>query len=106
MVEDFMDSTAVVETVLNQFIVWQAEMCANFKGALAAQDQPRLKMLAHSLRGTLAQLHAPGGSHLASTIETLCQQRLDIPEDLVDCLFGEIDAITRESRHYLSSLRD
>lgn len=98
-----MNSPAVVKTVLKQFIDWQAEMSTDLRNALAAEDQRRLKILAHSLRGTLAQLHAPAGSRFASAIEILCQQNLAIPEDLVDCFFGELDAITRESRRYLAS---
>jgi HPt (histidine-containing phosphotransfer) domain-containing protein len=103
MLEDLMDSPEVVCNVLTYFISWQNEVAKELRSAADPADNHRLLRVAHSLRGTLAQLHADTGAQLASALELTCKQAAPVPPSLPNDLHNELVAVANEASSYLRS---
>lgn len=103
MQDDLMGSPQVVRTVLKHFLAWTTGTSDELHRALAAPDVDAVARAAHSLRGTLAQLHAHAGSRLAGALEAHCTQKQALPAALATELFDELDAVVRDVRAYLAA---
>ena len=103
MLEDLMDSPEVVQNVLTYFISWQNDVAKELRSAADPADTLRLQRIAHSLRGTLAQLHADTGAQLASALELTCKQAGTVPPSLPNDLHDELVAVANEANLYLQA---
>ncbi|MDO9600405.1 MAG: Hpt domain-containing protein [Azoarcus sp.] len=103
MQDDLMDSPQVVRSVLTQFLKWEGRITSELRAAKAAGDIERLGRAAHTLHGTLAQLHAIGGTTLAAKLELGCTRQKTIPTDVHADLLTELESVTREVASYLNT---
>lgn len=103
MQDDLMDNALIVRSVLQQFLKWEGKITNELRAALAAGEVERLRQAAHTLHGTLAQLHAVGGVQLAAQLELSCTQQKAIPTGLPADLLTELESVASEIACYLET---
>lgn len=103
MREDLMDDPQIVGSVLKHFLRWQTDVTGEIRRAIEADNLEHMRRVGHSLRGTLAQLHATTGASLAAALELTCAQRNPIPAGLPTDLLAELEAIASEVSRYLET---
>lgn len=103
ILDDFMDDAEVVRLILTHFGDWQHAAVRELEAALCPRDDKHLQRVAHSLRGTLAQIHADAGAELARTLESQSKAGMPIDPDISDRLKTELHDIAQEVQRYLES---
>lgn len=101
MQDDLMGSAEIVTRVLTRFVDWQEAVETQLGAAASAEDFDQMGRLAHSLRGTLAQLHASSGVALATAVELRCRQRQPVSAQMLAELRAEMATIAADVRAYL-----
>ncbi|MBR0565856.1 Hpt domain-containing protein [Azoarcus sp. L1K30] len=102
MLDDLMDDAEVVRSILTHFSDWQHAAIRELDGASRPRDNKHLQRVAHSLRGTLAQIHADVGAELAGTLELQCKAGQPIAQDIIDRLKAELHEIDQDVLRYLT----
>ncbi|ENO86801.1 Hpt domain-containing protein [Thauera linaloolentis] len=102
---DLFDNTEIVRTVLGTFENWHSSVQNDLRTAAEAGNTARLSRIAHTLRGTLAQIHAAHAADMATALELRCkapaQDFLPGPAD-IEALQRELHAVADEVADYLA----
>lgn len=105
LLHDLFDNKAVVVSVLGAFADWHDGAQADLQAAASAGDALALARVTHTVRGTLAQLHASNAVEIAQRIESRCKQDGSVyrpTEADVAPLKHELKAVLAEVKTYLA----
>ena len=105
LLHDLFDSEEVVASVLGTFADWHDGAQSDLKAAAASGDAPALARVTHTVRGTLAQLHARSAVEIAQGIESRCKQadtNYHPSEADIAPLQQELQAVLAEVKIYLA----
>lgn len=107
LLEDLTGSRTALIAVLRSFSGWRKSIAAELLAATEAGDTARLRRAAHTVRGTLAQLHADRLVAVAREIEQRCKNHdtdafVATQADIAPLISG-LKAITAEVTHYLAT---
>ena len=104
LLADLFDNREIVGTVLSAFGDWRNTAEHELRAAAEAGNAQQLARVTHTLRGTLAQIHASAGADLARTLEQRCKSSappfVPGPSD-IDALLHELAAVASEVADYL-----
>ena len=105
MHDDLFNSTAALFSVLRTFQPWLADMRAQLRVAVDTRDTTQLARTAHTLRGSLAQLHASAAVDCVRQLELLfkADPPAAVPSDhpRLRALEAELDALDAEIKRFL-----
>lgn len=105
MHDDLFNSTAALFSVLRTFQPWLEDMRAQLRGAIDTRDTTQLARTAHTLRGSLAQLHASAAVECVRQLELLCKADppAAVPPDhpRLRALEAELEALDAEIKRFL-----
>lgn len=106
LLKDLFDSVDIIRTVLESFGEWHDSTQIELRTAAETGDAVHLARITHTLRGTLAQIHAKTAVGLALTLEERCKTCAGFqpgPAD-VEPLQHELEAVAGDIVHYLARL--
>lgn len=108
LLADLMGNMAAMNGALQRFPAWLQTMETDLLSAAEADDAQRLARALHTLRGTLAQLHADPIVALATPLEHACKAAAADPAtpapgvaELAP-LISMLKALAAEVTHYLA----
>ena len=106
LLADLFDSVDIVRTVLNTFAEWKDSVHTDLRTAAEDADAVRLARITHTLRGSLAQIHARPALELAQALEARCKGSAEFRPQATDieALQRELQALGDEITHYLGSI--
>lgn len=105
LLADLFDNAEIVRTVLGTFADWHSGVRNDLHTTAAAGNTERLARIAHTLRGTLAQIHATNAADMATALELRCKTAApDFQPGLADIegLQRELHAVADEVADYLA----
>ena len=106
LLADLFDSVDIVRTVLDTFADWNDSVHAELRAAVENADAAHLARITHTLRGSLAQIHARPALELAQALEARCKGFTEFRPQAADieALQGELRALADDVAHYLASI--
>ena len=106
LLEDLFDSADIVRTVLDTFTTWKDSVHSELNAAAEHADVVRLARITHTLRGSLAQIHARPALELSQALEARCKDPTGFQPQAADieALQRELEALADDIAHYLASI--
>ncbi len=106
LLADLFDSVDIVRTVLDTFVDWNDSVHAELRTAAENADAVHLARITHTLRGSLAQIHARPALELSRALEARCKNSTEFRPQAADteALQRELQAVADDIAHYLASI--
>ncbi len=106
LLADLFDSVDIVRTVLDTFVDWNDSVHAELRTAAENADAVHLARITHTLRGSLAQIHARPALDLVLALEARRKGSTGFRPQAADiqALQRELQAVADDVAHFLASI--
>ena len=106
LLADLFDNIDIVRSVLDTFAKWKDSVHAELRAAIDNADAVHLARITHTLRGSLAQIHARPALKLSRALEARCKNSTEFRPHAADteALQRELQAVADDIAHYLASI--